>query len=457
MLFCIIITVYNFATKGWCFMKLKLLILCVVLMLLPMALTGCSYISFNTEEIMTPPKPAGELYNIQQALESSVKTPIQLKYPTTGEHRSAFTLVDLDSDSKSEAVAFYLTSPNTQNASMHISLISQNGEEWVHTGDIAVNASDVISVKFVDIDNDGALEIIVGWSMYSQVDRVISVYTAKGGKLVGRLSEPFTDYTTCDLNGNGRQELLIIYQNMLEKNAVANLYEFSEEGTVNLGTAPLDSGVTSYGEPSVFTDGDGKQSVYIDATRADGMITEILTFDDVLKNACIEANETINSVTFRPSPVPSSDIDGDGIPEIPHQVLLLPEDNRTPADAVYLTEWLSFENGRFSTKFKAVMNFTDGYYLTIPEKWVGNISIVRDSNLKLRTFLVYDRETNTATREILSIQVMDKSAYQQTNNSAFGGLLLAEKGDQVYIAMLRVSETQLDITEAQLIEMFHLI
>jgi len=456
LLFCVIITVYNFATKGWCFMRVRSLLLCILCMILPYALTGCSYINFNTDDIMTPPKPAGELYNIQQALEDSVKTPIQLKYPTSGEHRSAFTLIDLDGDSKNEVVAFYLTSPNTQKSSMHISLISYQSESWVHTGDITVNAADVASVNFVDLDSDGKLEIVVGWWMYSQVDRMISVYTVKNGKLVGRLSEPFTNFTTCDLNGNGRQELLITYQNIIEKTAFANLYEFSEEGTVNLGTAALDPNITSYSDPMVVADGSGKETVYIDAAKADGMITEILYFEDSLKNPCITANEALNSVTFRPSPVPASDIDGDDIPEIPHQVLLLPEDNRTPADAVYLTEWLSFNDGHFRTEIRALMNYTDGYYLTVPEKWVGNISVVRDNENRSRTFLAYDQKANTAVKEILRIRVADRSDYRQ-NNAAYSGILLAEKGELIFIAELKNSGTDMDITEDQLIEMFHLI
>ncbi len=434
-------------------MKLRLLCILLVCLLLAPIVSSCNYINFNTEELMNPPKPAGELYDIQRALEDSVSGDIQLKYPTTGEHRSAFTMVDLNGDSVDEVVAFYLTAANTQNVSLHIGLIVNQGGKWVHSGDIPVSASDVESLSFADMNGDGKLEILVGWAMYTQVDRVVCAYSADGFKLSGRLSEPFTKFITCDMNANGRDELLIIYQNQLEKTAVAKLFELSDDGIMALGSAQMDINTISYSEPIKITDKAGKESILLDATKADGMITEVLTYDEYLRNPCIAPEDNTNLLTFRPSSIAMYDIDGDAIPEIPCQTLFLPEDTRVGAEAVYLTKWLNYSEGQFKNKLNALMNYSDGYYLNVPNNWPGNITVMRNTEQRIRTFALYDKKQGVVSSEILKIQVVAKADYE-ANAQNYGSILLAEREGYLYIASISAVGSKQDITEAQLRDMF---
>ena len=63
-----------------------------------LSFSSCSYMSSDVDGMLRPPKPTGELYEIQQALEKNVVGGIQLKYPQTGDYRSAFILHDSDGD-----------------------------------------------------------------------------------------------------------------------------------------------------------------------------------------------------------------------------------------------------------------------------------------------------------------------------------------------------------------------
>lgn len=438
-------------------MKLKRLAAILLCLLVSPFISSCGYINFNTAELMSPPKPSGNLYDIQQALENSVSGSIQLKYPTSGDYRTAFTFTDLDSDGKDEVLAFYLTAANTQNMSLHLGLIVQHEDTWVLTSDIAVSASDVESLNFADLNGDGHKDVIVGWTMYSQVDRMVEAYTVSGATLTTRISEPYTRFVTCDLNGNGYDELLVIHQNLTEKTSNAKLMELSSDGVTQLGTARLDGNVTSYLSPvevTLDTNGEGtKNAVYIDAAKVDGMITEVLVYSDGLINPCIKPDEATNTVTFRTSSATIYDINGDSIPDIPSQTLFLSDDNRTATEAVYLTKWLSFNGTGFTTVLNAIVNYSDGWYLKVPDNWINNVAVIRNTEQRLRSFFLWDRENMAVSGELLRLQVVQKTDYNPESGN-YIGIVLAEKDGYIFLGNVGVTGSPLDMTEEQLMNAF---
>ena len=436
-------------------MKFKLLSVLLLCFFIVPIISSCNYINFNTEDLMNPPKPSDELYDIQIALEDSVKGSIQLKYPTTGENRSAFTKIDIDGDKKDEVIAFYIPTSSTQSLALHIGIIAQRGDEWIHAGDIPVSASEVESLSFADMNADGKKEIIVGWAMYGEVDRMVCAYTFDKEKLTSRLAEPYIKFTTCDLNSNGKEELLIIKQELLEKNFSAKLFELSGDTTIDLGTARMDNSITGYSNPVKVGGANGTEAVLIDATKADGMITEVLIYDETLKNACIPAEEKTNLITFRPSAVSIYDIDGDSIPEIPSQTLFFPLDDRIGSDAVYLTNWLRFKDGEFNKELSALMNYSDGYYLKLPENWSENVTVIRNTEQRSRSFMAWDKKIQTPSTELLKLQVVAKADYD-ADPASFGKILLAERDGYVYLGSLTSDDSRLNITEEQLRELFFL-
>ena len=72
------------------------------------ALSGCSAVGLDVENKLRPPKGTGEQEAIQQALETYIRKYVDnsgsylLKYPQSGEHRSAFLVDDFDGDGQRE-------------------------------------------------------------------------------------------------------------------------------------------------------------------------------------------------------------------------------------------------------------------------------------------------------------------------------------------------------------------
>ena len=68
-------------------------------------MSGCS-LNFSAETLLAPPKLSDEQTEIYNALTASAGR-VDLRYPRTGEYRSAFVMHNLDSELSDEAIVFY--------------------------------------------------------------------------------------------------------------------------------------------------------------------------------------------------------------------------------------------------------------------------------------------------------------------------------------------------------------
>ncbi len=55
------------------------------------------------------------------------------------------------------------------------------------------------------------------------------------------------------------------------------------------------------------------------------------------------------------------------------------------------------------------MNVSEGYYYTIPQKWIGNIAILRDTENSLTEIYRFDNENSVSGERLLYIKAVKKS------------------------------------------------
>lgn len=388
--------------------SVRCILLCVFTAAM-ITLSGCSF-STDTESLLSPPRPTGELYNIQQALDKSVGEKYTLKYPTSGENRSAIILKDLDGDGEEAAVALYSTVKDNI-VSMHINLITKGADGWQSAGDFKYVASGVESVEFVDIDGDGTMEIIVGWAVYGNVDKALCVYSAAQDRFVQRINEKFTNYICSDMDGDGKAELFITYLNNKEGINTAKLLalnpETQNDAAQQLGIVELDPAITGYSQPVISKLPDGNPAVYIDAVKGSGLITEVIEIaDGTIKNVFAGDGDVANSAdaTYRGAGNYVRDIDGDGVMEIP--LLYIMTQGVSESDNIYRTDWCTVNDGRLEVKMSAMMNYSDGYYIVIPEKWRDKITATRDTAARTRTVMRISEETGNSAQVLVRIQAV---------------------------------------------------
>lgn len=412
-------------------MRKKMLAFLVASMLL---LCSCS-LGFDVTDAIISPKPSGELYDIQLALEKYADDSVKLVYPTKGENRSPIILRDIDKDGKEEAFAFYSTTTDENTSVLHINYICWFNNEWISVSDIEIVASGVESVDFQMLDDSGVAKIVVCWSRFSDIDRHFSIYSVNKGIMSEVISGEYSVLTTYDFDSDGIMEIAAVHLDRELKTATASLLALSESGFKVTGSCELDGTVTGYYEPKISKLPDGRQAIFIDAQKSTGVITEVVYLKDKkLVNAFASKNGKVteNLKTLRASTVLCGDYDNDGCIDIPLASKLPLTLGMTESDAVYLTIWNRFDGKELIPFAQSLINYTDGYYFNVPNAWVGKFTVLRRLDLKQRIIYRWDEETAEIGEEIMRIQLIDKNEWNDNFASYEQYYEIARNTEYVY-------------------------
>jgi hypothetical protein len=436
-------------------MAIKKVITICLSALIALTFTGCSFIGSSVDELISAPKLEGDMHPVQNALEDYAGNEISLKYPVTGEYRTAFVLKDLNGDGKDEAIAFYSTTVNSA-VTMHLNIIAQNGDRWQSRGDLSVVGTGVESISFSDLDGDGTQEAIVGWMIYGSTEKQLGIYTFDGNTLVQRALEPYTTFVCADLTGDKINDLSVIYLNTAASTATAKLFSLSSDGIIAQGTANLDGGVSSYSIPAVSTLKGGIAAIYIDAVKGNGMLTEIIWYKDGALHSLNQNSSQEEGATYRNSSVASRDYDGNGVIDIPVSELLISTAEFSDSDKAYYTNWCEFDGEKLHLQASTFMNYSDGYSITVPEKWKQKLLLIRKTEARMRFFYSYNPATKESGKEMFRIVAATVPDYIAGAYSAQEYIMLDRTDNLIYLAKI-IPENALGITEKDAREMFSII
>ena len=436
------------------FKRFFAVVLCIALFC---SLCGCTAFDSEVSDLLKAPKLTGEMRPVQKALEASLKDNYTLIFPSYGDYRSAIIMRDIDADNVNEAVVFYSTTVDTT-VNVHIAVVDNDGGEWTVTAEQKLVGADVERVMFDDLDNDGRLEILVGWNIFGNVDKKLKVYEYTGSSMINILEEPYSCFITCDLNDDFSKDVLVLHLNTTTALAKASYYSVSKEAISQIGSCFLDGSVTAYYDPMVSKTADGKFCVYIDAAKGAGLITEMLYFEDgALKNPFYDIENPEYSPTLRTSVVTCKDFDGDGVVEVPIMQALPVEVEFSVNEQAYLTKWCVFSDGEFVPKMYTLLNYNDGYYIELSEDMTDDITVVRVPEKRQRTIFAYDYENDKFLNELFHIRTVTPASFNAGNYADEGYVKIGENESLVYLLKLSQSAAEYGYTEEKIREMFVVI
>lgn len=363
-------------------------------------LCGCSMRLFDVEPLMSPPQTTGDKEALHRLLEQDAGT-LNFVYPSSGENRSAVTMVSFAGKEFPGAIAFY---ENSEGGTT-LSFAMQEHGDWRIVSHFFNTSSQVDRVCFADLNGDGAQEVVVSWGSVQALTSILSVYSYNGTTVTEySLSRPYGEFAVTDLDCDGNEELFVaeVYTELeisaenahSENQSLALLYGLGKNGLEITMTVELDPTVRRYSQLVVTPLPDspyGKCSgVMLDGLRADGTVVTQLVYIDPRRDRLTAPLSGATNVTSRPgvANVTSRDMDGDGVYELPVVRLLPTPENLQPQSVSYVVNWQKFIPGESATQTvcSTVYNSTDGYMLSLPEKWLGD-------NVTCR----YDTESGTLT------------------------------------------------------------
>lgn len=415
-------------------MKLKRCITALLAVCICMSCGGCGFID-STDEMVSPPELTGEMAPIANALYKVAGNDCDLKYPADGKYRSAIVLEDIDTDGVFEAFAFYSTSGDEM-TTMHINVIGQSGDEWKSIADQTIVATGVEMVEFCDLNNDGKKEIIVGWEVNGNSEKQLSVFAFDHNQLSQQLLQAYTSFLCCDLDGNGVSELFVHQLNAVEKTNMAMVYNYEDDAITQTTGCIMDGSVKSASAPVLATLSTGDKAIYIDEVKGVGSVTEVLyNRDGELVNPLLD-NENLleNILTLRAASIPTSDINEDGVPEIPVASEL--PNAKSDGETLYYTNWCTFDGKKLSVKLVTIVNTVDGYYLKVPSNLVGRIAVLKDIENSQRKFYNYDAQNNLLGNLLFIITAVDDDRWDSTSYERGNNVEIARTKDTVFVAEL---------------------
>ena len=437
--------------------------LLIALLLLSITLlSGCSGFSITADDFLSPPRANGEMFEVEKALKSTVKTDYTLKYPTAGEYRSAYILADLKGSGNNDfAMAFYSTINEENSTFMNLKLMQRVNEDWISVSDVIVNAVGVEKVEIADLNGDGVKEITVGWNVYGGMDKKVTAYTLNGLKLVPLMQESYTHFMCADMVADGRKELFLIYHDTILATATAKYFSFEEDKVKLSGTCALDGSVNSFNEPIFTALQNGVSAVFIDAVKGTGMQTELVYCNNsnlVSRFYNPVSAENFVSPTYRNGTVTCFDINADGFLDIPlinppHiEGVTIDENTVSP-----ITSWCSYNGTSLTTTLNAVMNYTDGYYFELPKKWEGCTTVNMDIENRIRTVNLWNTENATIISELVRVRAVSEVNWDKPDNGFVEYKEIARNKGVVYAAMFSSYEGAEKITPEEFEKMFHVI
>lgn len=431
----------------------------VIGLLAALSLSACSSMSLGGT--LAPPKVGGDMQLIEQTLAQNIKGKYTLKYPTAGEYRSAYILADLFGSGKKEfALALYSVTGMDNITAMHLNLMKEVDGSWVMFSDVQISAVGVEKVELSDLDGDGVKEIIVGWNIYSNVEKKAVVYSLSDKTLDAHTQETYTEFLCGDVRGRGQNDLFILNHNLDKSEAVAKLLAYENNAFRTVGSCQLNGGATAFSAPQLSKLTGGEPAVFIDSSLTNGTQTEVVFYrDGKLQNPVREAaaGGQAATFTFRSSAVACSDINGDGVMDIPiSHASGVNTGLAANANQINQTAWCSFDGNQLVVTVIAVMNYTDGYFFVLPKRWENKVLIQHEPESRSCTVLLQSPEAAAMT-ELVRVKTVAESEWDKTENGFAAYYELTRRGGSVFIAMPGVytGEEAVDMDEMRRI--FHLI
>ncbi len=380
-------------------------------------LSGCSFSGLDSTDLLRPPKGTGEKAYIESIINTRAGGDYILKYPKDGDYRSAIIMEDIDNDGTQEAIALY--NPTAENTTTHILFMKKIDGVWTDIGDFEGYSNDIDKIALADVNGDDINEVVVSYLSAVPLANHMSIYFLEQNSVkMLDVEKEYNDFAVMHIEGEEKDNLLLMTLGAQVAEANASLMQYNEESDKIFvrSVVNMDQNVIQYALIQNGSVNDTTKGVFVDGTRSNNeIVSQVIywdTFTNTLKNPLYNVDgkdELEINPTFRIGTTYCTDINDDGIIDIP-TYSIMPLEGKEPLNmAVGLTQWntLLTDEQELNPIIQTVVSSTDGYYFTIPEKWEDTVTARQDINSRSLTFYewTYMGDSGLKGEELLTIKV----------------------------------------------------
>ena len=432
-------------------MKKRILFL-LLGMLTALLFAGCT---MRTVEQMYALPKRSDAYNEMQSAIDTAMYGMTYASPQSGDNQQTVQTADLDGDGVDEILVF---AKGATEKPLQVLIFTKDANGRVRTMEtIGSNGLAFEQVEYVDFDDEPGCELVVGIRVGDQVQRSVAVYTFKNGDAELMLLNGYSKFLTCDLDQNGRSELMVLRPGEQEaRGGMAVLYHYGNsqiERSVEMALSENPSNIRRILHGNLEN---GKPAVFI-ASSVDqtAVVTDVLTIrDNELVNLAVSDDVNTSVHTLRNYYVYAEDIDDDGVVEIPSIITMKPVSFWTNEEEKYFLRWYSFdENGWEHDKLFTFHNFVGGWYLRLGSNWASRVTVEQYNSVY--KFYLWDESYQAAT-PLFTLYIFTGGTRDE--EAVKNGRFAVYRTEGIaYSASLEETAAEYGITENYIIESFRLI
>lgn len=427
--------------------------------MLCLLLCGCSAAG-SVENLLTPPKLTAEQNEIYNVLINSVGQGVKLKYPRSGDYRSAFVLQDIDGEPGAEAMVFY-ESNNVQasESSLRLKFLDKNSGKWESMYDLSIDGSEIDSISFAKLGDAGVVEIIVCYTVLNQTEKAFSVIKVDGGKPAQLYTQAYACLEVFDLNGDGQDELVSVNVDRVNHVSSAAMFTDSAEGFVKLSEVALSDSVTDYLRVTKGVVYENRSALFLDYSKGSGQSGTDVVYcygnrlcvpDNVISASGTPViSRMVNDLM---SEIYCYDIDGDGVVEIPSTAPLPGYEVLTRPEQLCAVTWYTVEDDKLVMEHYSYFSGRYRFALLFPNRWRGVVSAKTDFASDEIVFISYSEEIGLADgSELMRIRSVDKDDAEGIA-AAKDHTVLGESDETLYclIESDKYNDDLMKLTESEL-------
>ncbi|WP_295130069.1 hypothetical protein [Ruminococcus sp.] len=399
--------------------------------------------SFTVDGLLNAPKLTEEQGEIHEALTAAVGGSVTLKYPRNGDNRSAFVITNLDGEVGEEALVFYeYNSGGGSDEGIRVNLLDKDEEgKWYSVKELAGAGTEVDRVIISQMGEKNRYNVLVGYQSVTGSECQLEVYSCYDGDFKRVGTDTYSVMDTLDINYDGYREIVTIQrQTNNDTGAVtakASLLDMDGDKLVKSEGIDMCANVQSYVNTYSGLLNKQHEAIFIDGLDQDGDLqTEIVYYRySSLQNPMQLSPQKLLPLCKRPAGYYSTDVDGDGIVEIPSTRPMTGYENAIIDEMVYMTTWNIYEDFfNLTEKYRGYYSISNGYFFAFPNRWNDLVTVKREPDTSELVFYKYEGDINDSTTEIMRICAVSRQESQSYLDDGYK--VIASKGQLDYFVKL---------------------
>lgn len=434
---------YTYVKKALYLLGLMILLLC---------LGGCS-LQFG-DGLLSLPKVPAEYVQLQQQLNEILQGGAAYAVAETGTNRQAVQLMDLDGDGSEEALAFF----RTESGAYQVYAFRREGAVYTRIGMAEGYGTTLRAIYYPTLGN-GRAGLAMCWGFDEGGSYGMTVYDFGDNGMTVLMDIQYSDVTIEDIDRDGAQEMAFAVKDTVTGLYSARVYQFRGDQYRVLYEVPMCLEVRSVANMQ-FGSFNGRQvGLYIDSlATTGGYVTDLIWYDgQMAANRTIDQASGSGSKTWRLGSVFCTDVNGDGVIDVPASHIFSYEPNEQEARS--RLDWVNYDQVGGETQVSATLHMPgESWYMLWPENWGDRVRVEKNNSLNLSQTVFYVPGPEGQKELLLAVYLFTGSSREDEASRYTQLQSLASNAAGIYRCSIPVNgSSDLSLSIAQVRRLFHTI